>query len=632
MCGICGICNSKNAELDIRYMMQSIRHRGPDGGGEYIDKSNNVSLGHRRLSILDLSDAGRQPMVSDNKRYVIAFNGEIYNHSELKELLPQEIVNRLKSTTDTEVLLELFAALGIEETLHNVRGMFAIALYDLKEKTIYLMRDRAGEKPLYYGFLDNKFVFASELKAINEIAYKNNIKLTLDYNAIGMFLKHSYIPAPYSIYQEIWKVEAAEIIKIKAPFEAIEKKWKYWRLEEHIEECTLSRENAKKELANLLASTVSEQMIVDVPYGAFLSGGIDSSLVVSYMQKNSRQKIKTFSIGFETDSYNEAPYAKKVAKHIDCDHQELYVTDIEAMDVIPHIPEIYDEPYADSSQIPTYLVSKLAKEKVSVVLTGDAGDELFCGYEHYKTIDNYYQKIGKLPGFARNTLGKVAGCKVFEPINQRTFNNKIDKFSRILQTPDSTEFYYEMLLVDTTRNSLIPDRNAKEYFTNIKSRLPYQDFVSNMQFIDFNTYLQNDILVKVDRAAMNNSLETRVPFLDKRIVEFAYSLPMKYKYNDLGSKAILRELLYDEIPKELLERPKKGFGIPLDDWLRGPLKEWAEELLDAEELKKLPGFDYEQAMNIWRKHVTKLGNYKSILWNILMLSQWLQMNSKFYLS
>lgn len=629
MCGICGICNSKNAMSDIKCMMGAIQHRGPDASGEYIDQENGVALGHQRLSILDLSDAGRQPMQSSDKRYIIVFNGEIYNHLELKSLLPDSVKNHLKSTADTEILLELFSAIGIDETLHRIRGMYAIALYDLREKSIYLIRDRAGEKPLYYGFLNDMLVFSSELKSIQKVARQNEISLTINSNAVGMFLQHSYIPAPYSIYDEICKVEMGGIIKVTSPFVNAENCRSYWRLEENLTIKISGKESAKQALSRLLYSAISEQMIADVPHGAFLSGGIDSSLIVSYMQKISKQKIKTFSIGFETEKYNEAPYAKEVAAYIGSDHKELYVTNAEAMNVIPRIPEIYDEPYADSSQIPTYLVSMLAKENVSVVLTGDAGDELFCGYEHYKIIENYYRKINKIPSPLRNIAGKILKNGLFEPINEKSFNNKIDKLSRILQVPSFTDFYYEMLRIDTGKNPLLKPAISNKYFTERFLNLPVYDPVYNMQFIDFYTYLPNDILVKVDRAAMHHSLETRVPFLDKRIIEFAYALPMEYKFNELGSKAILRELLYDEVPRELLDRPKKGFSIPLDDWLRGPLKEWAESLIYSEVLRELSGFNCKLAISIWEKHLHLKGNYKSILWNIIMLAQWLQTNKKY---
>ncbi len=630
MCGICGICNSKNAIADIRCMMTAIRHRGPDASGEYIDLKSGVAFGHQRLSILDLSDAGLQPMQSSDKRYVLAFNGEIYNHSELKKMLPDKVQGQLKSNTDTEILLELFCIMGIDKTLDMARGIFAIALYDSKCNSIYLIRDRAGEKPLYYGFINGMFVFASELKAIQKVAYQNGISLTINHDAIGMFLRHSYIPAPYSIYNEINKVEIAEIVKISSPYTKIEDSRYYWQIEADTKKLNMDGVTAKLDLAGLLHSAVSEQMIADVPYGAFLSGGIDSSLIVSYMQKISKQRVKTFSIGFESEKYNEAPFAKKVADYIGSDHRELYVTDMDAMKVIPLLTEIYDEPYADSSQIPTYLVSKLAKEDVSVVLTGDAGDELFCGYEHYKIVRNYYHKILKIPIRIRDIMGMALENRIFELINAKTFNNKIDKLSRILRTFNFVDFYYEMLRIDTSKVPILEPAITTGYFKSHVENMSDKDVLHNMQLIDFYTYLSNDILVKVDRAAMCHSLETRVPFLDRRIIEFAYSLPAEYKYNQLGSKAILRELLYDEVPRELLERPKKGFSIPLDSWLRGPLRDWAEDLICSSVLKEFPGLNYNLVTSFWKKHLQMEGNYKTILWNAIMMAQWLQKNKKYY--
>lgn len=634
MCGICGICNSKNPISDVRRMMEAIRHRGPDAGGSYIDESSPVAFGHRRLSILDLSEAGEQPMISQDKRYVLVFNGEIYNYQELRTELPEGVRKRLKSKTDSEILLEFLAAKGPEGALRQIRGMFAAALYDRQEKAVYLIRDRAGEKPLYYGFAGHMFVFASELKAIQEVAFRNGIRLTVDRDAVGMYLRHSYIPAPYSIYKEIKKVEAACIVKVRFPFAQTKEPVRYWKLEEQIRKRDISRESAKQELSELLSDAVREQTVADVPYGAFLSGGIDSSLIVAYMKKVSgisNKSVKTFSIGFGKEAYNEAPFAKKVASYLGCDHEELYLTDREAMQMVPQIGRIYDEPYADSSQIPAYFVSKLAKEKVSVVLTGDAGDELFSGYEHYPIIAGRYEKIRKVPGKARRAVGEILGSRIFGPANQRTFNNKIDRLSRVLRASDFAELYYEMLLVYTSKNPLMKCVVPKGYFTGYAKQLPYGDPVSSMQFLDFHTYLTNDILVKVDRAAMGNSLETRIPFLDKRIIEFAYSLPPELKCGHLGSKMLLRELLYDEVPRELLERPKKGFAIPLDDWLRGGvLREWAEQMVYAEELKALQGFDHDQAVSIWKRHAANKGNYKSILWNIILLSQWLQQNRKYY--
>ena len=475
MCGICGICNSKNPVSDIKCMMEALRHRGPDAEGFAIEEADHVAFGHCRLSILDLSEAGKQPMLSRNKRYLMVFNGEIYNHAKLREMLPERIRKQLKSKTDSEVLLEFLAWEGIEEALKQIRGMFAIALYDRKEKAIYLIRDRAGEKPLYYGFIDRMFVFASELKAVAKTALKNSVTLTLDQDAIKMYLRHSYIPAPYTIYKEIRKAESAAIVKIQYPFRKSEESGCYWKLEKHICRKKADIESAKSELSELLSEAVAEQMVADVPYGAFLSGGIDSSLITAYMQKISKRSVKTFSIGFESEKYDEAPFAKKIADYLGSSHEELYVTDKEAMEVIPQIACIYDEPYADSSQIPVYLVSRLAKENVSVVLTGDAGDELFCGYEHYLLTADYYKKIHKLPDCIRLVVGRILDSRILEPVNRRTFNNKVHKLARLLHASDFTHFYYEMIRIDTDRNPLLKRDIASDYFIRFTSQMQDQD-------------------------------------------------------------------------------------------------------------------------------------------------------------
>lgn len=620
MCGICGICNSTSSEEDIKIMLESLCHRGPDATGKYYNEEYQIVLGHRRLSILDLSEAGNQPMRSIDGKKIICLNGEIYNYKEIKETLPIEILKRLRSTSDTEVLLEAMAYFGIEETLNRIRGMFALAILDLTEGTITLARDRAGEKPLYYGFIDGKFIFASELKAIQNIGQKYNHKFALNYKAIGMFLQHSYIPAPDSIYQEINKMESGELLEIRFPYEDVVEKRKYWFLDTAVNDINFL--DGKRELKKILESAIAEQMIADVPYGAFLSGGIDSSLIVSYMQKMLSKPVKTFSIGFENEEYNEAEHAKAVAAYIGTEHREMYISDKEAMSIIPEIGKIYDEPFADSSQIPTFFVSQFAKTEVTVAITGDAGDELFCGYDHYIKYNNLYKKINCIPTAVRQMIGKGLSGKWTIPINARTKNNRLIKLSKILCYKNEPDFFYQMKKADTSRTGILKSDNDKFYFEHIGIDLN-NDVIGNMQYIDFMTYLPNDILVKVDRAAMKNSLETRVPFLDKRIIEFAFSLPSKFKYDGNTTKKIIRDLLYDEVPKEIVERPKQGFGIPLDEWFRSGLKNWAEDLIFSEELKKFPGIDYKMIINLWDKEISGHYRYKTIIWNILMLAQWL---------
>lgn len=627
MCGICGICNSKNGEKDISIMMESLRHRGPDAAGIYCDKEHKVVLGHRRLSILDLSEAGNQPMKSQDGQYVICLNGEIYNHKELRGCLSENVLSNLKSTTDTEVLVESFATRGIENTLNDIRGMYAIALYHYANGEIKLIRDRAGEKPLYYGFFNGLFVFSSELKAIQAVGEKYNYKFRIDYDAVGYFLQYSCIPAPLTIYKEIKKVLPGSIITIKADYKKAGQEERYWSL--HKRENNKEYGECKLELKALIESSVKEQMIVDVPYGAFLSGGIDSSLTVLYMQKMLSNPVKTFSVGFENSAYDEARYAKSIASYIGTSHHEMIVSASDALSLIPELGKIYDEPYADSSQIPTYFVSKFAKTEVTVALTGDAGDELFCGYEHYIKYNAIYTRFGWIPTAIRNGIVGFSTGRFGRGLNRYTNNNRIVKLDKLLNSKRHDDFFYQMKKADTSPAGILRCADDEPYY-RIDNDVKDENFINNMQMIDFNTYLPNDILVKVDRAAMANSLETRVPFLDKRIIEYAYSMPLEYKLLGNKTKRIIRDLLYEEIPKELLERPKQGFGIPLDDWLKGCLREWAESYLYSETFRQFSGLDFEEIDKIWAVELSGKYKYKTIIWNILMLAQWIVDNKGTY--
>lgn len=627
MCGICGICNSKNGEKDISIMMEALRHRGPDAAGICYDEEHKVGLGHRRLSILDLSEAGNQPMKSQDGQYVICLNGEIYNHKELRDCLPKNVLSNLKSTTDTEVLVESFAIRGIENTLNDIRGMYAIALYHYANGEIKLIRDRAGEKPLYYGFFKGLFVFSSELKAIQAVGEKYNYKFQIDYDAVGSFLQYSCIPAPLTIYKEIKKVLPGSIITVKADYKKVSQEERYWSL--HKGENNKDYGECKLELRALIESSVKEQMIADVPYGAFLSGGIDSSLTVLYMQKMLSNPVKTFSVGFENPAYDEAQYAKSIASYIGTNHHEMIVSASDALSLIPALGKIYDEPYADSSQIPTYFVSKFAKTEVAVALTGDAGDELFCGYEHYIKFNTIYTRLGRIPAAIRNGMVGFSTSRFGRGLNRHTNNNRIVKLGKLLNSRAHDDFFYQMKKADTSPAGILRCADDEPYY-RIGNDIKNENFISNMQIIDFDTYLPNDILVKVDRAAMANSLETRVPFLDKRIIEYAYSMPLEYKLSGNVTKRIIRDLLYEEIPKELLERPKQGFGIPLDDWLKGCLREWAESYLYSETFRQFPELDFEAIDRIWSVELSGKYKYKTIIWNILMLAQWIVDNKGTY--
>ena len=657
MCGFAGYITKNanvlsNAEAVANVMAQSIKHRGPNDSGIWVDVNEGVALAHRRLSIVDLSPAGHQPMVSKSGRYVIAFNGEIYNHSELRlELDKLDKVNpkTLEANnkcwnghSDTETLLAGFEAWGIEITLKKTVGMFAISLWDRHEKVLTLARDRMGEKPLYYGFQKNTFMFGSELKALK--AHPDFLS-EIDRGVLCLYLRHCYIPAPYSIYKGIQKLLPGTYLQIQladdASVQLLSPKV-YWSMTEVVAE-GLSRPfvgsdaEAIAAVDSQLKQSVSLQMTADVPLGAFLSGGVDSSVVVALMQAQTSQSVKTFSIGFDETGYNEAEYAKAVAKHLGTKHTELYVTAVDAMNVIPLLAEIYDEPFADSSQIPTFLVSKMAKEHVTVSLSGDAGDELFCGYNRYLLADTW-KKIECLPlplrqsaGHLIKTLSPESWDKVFYQLRrvkklQNNMGQKLEKFAnRLVKVDGINPLYYSLVSeINQPEDVVIGAKEPETWLTKTGIKAEFKDAKQHMMFMDAMTYLPDDILVKVDRASMVNSLETRVPFLDHRVVELAWKLPINMKMRNGRTKWILREVLYQYVPRSLIERPKAGFGIPLGEWLRGPLSCWVESLINEQRLHKEGYFDVSYVRDLWRLHLSGQCNHQSLLWNILMFQVWLE--------
>lgn len=653
MCGLAGFLtnNMANADAIANGMALTIQHRGPDDGGVWFDDQAGIALAHRRLSILDLSPAGHQPMASKSNRYVIAFNGEIYNHLELRREL--EMTPQLKRDgksiswrghSDTETLLAGFEAWGVEATLKKTVGMFAISVWDKEEKVLTLARDRMGEKPLYYGFQNNTFLFGSELKALK--AHPEFLS-EIDRDVLCLYLRHCYIPAPYSIYKGIKKLLPGTYVQVRLGDDAHSPSLTpktYWRMEEAIARgidnpFVGSDEQAINALDSQLKQSISLQMMADVPLGAFLSGGVDSSTVVALMQSQSSRPVKTFSIGFDEAGYNEADYAKAVAKHLGTDHTELYVTAAEAMDVIPLLGKMYDEPFADSSQIPTFLVSKMAKEQVTVSLSGDAGDELFGGYNRYILADKW-QKIERVPFALRQMTGHLiealspsAWDAIFQQLTKiKTFpSNMGEKLQRLAKRLEkvngSQNLYYSLVSeIDSPENIVLGAKEPRTWLTQLGMRMPFQDPKQQMMFLDAMTYLPDDILVKVDRAAMANSLETRVPFLDHRVVEFASRLPMKMKIRDDETKWLLRQVLYQYVPKELIVRPKVGFSIPLGEWLRGPLKDWVECSLDEKRLYAEGYFDVSYVRNLWGAHLSRKHNCHTLLWNILMFQSWLAEN------
>lgn len=657
MCGLVGFLGAAaglgSGENLLRSMSDTLIHRGPDDGGVWCDSEQRIGLGHRRLAIVDLSPAGHQPMVSASGRYVIAFNGEIYNHLKLRDelevltptlALPLEgggNVVRWRGHSDTETLLAGIEVWGLEATLKKSIGMFAIALWDRQTSILTLARDRMGEKPLYYGWQgsgnERVFLFGSELKALKaHPAFSADI----DRGALCLLLRHNYIPAPYSIYQGIAKLEPGCLLTVSLA-QPEPKIIKYW------DAVAVARagvtqpfvgtpDEAVDALEVLAKDAVRQQMMADVPLGAFLSGGIDSSTVVALMQTQSSRPVKTFTIGFNEAGYNEAVHAKAVARHLGTEHTELYVSPQQAMEVIPRLPSLYCEPFADSSQIPTFLVSQLAKQHVTVSLSGDAGDELFCGYNRYQLTNKLWSKLSVAPAPLRALIAKgitsIAPDKWdnlarFIPSAARysSLGDKLHKGAGVLASHTVDELYLGM--VSHLRNPsewVVDSYEPATHLTGLRPDLEGLSSVERMMVLDTISYLPDDILVKVDRAAMGVSLESRVPFLDHRIVEFAWGLPLSYKLREGQTKWPLRQVLYRHVPRELIDRPKMGFGVPLHDWLRGPLRDWAENLLDEVRLRNEGYFHPAPIRRMWAEHLSGKRNWMAHLWNVLMFQAWLE--------
>ena len=620
MCGIAGLCNWKaDAEKNILKMNARMHHRGPDAGGIWIDNESGVAFGHRRLSIVDLTEAGAQPMHSKSSRFVMAFNGEIYNYKEIADRLTREKkVTAFRGSSDTEVLLESFENYGIENTLEQCKGMFAIALYDKKEKILYLMRDRVGEKPLYYGFVNNSFVFASDLGSISSLdGFQNEI----DRKVLGIYFIHGYIPAPYSIYESIYKLEPGCVLKIGQPFSEYHIS-PYWSIREIAKKGEANRfEGSEKEAANelerLLKEAIKGQMVADVPVGAFLSSGIDSTTIVALMQSLSDRKVRSFTIGVEDSKYNEATIAKEIAQHLGTDHTELYITEEDAKKVIPNLAYQYGEPFADSSQIPTYLVSKMTREHVTVSLSGDAGDELFCGYGTYRSVERIWNKMNAIPYGIRSLSSKLL---LNGPLNL----NQIHRTKAMLLGARNPAHLYELSNEeDPVCKKIALERQVYSYKHNEYANDLLKDTKSNIMLMDMQMYHPDDILVKVDRAGMAVSLESRIPMLDKDVVEFSWKIPIEYKYQDGITKKVLRDIVYQYVPKELLERPKRGFSIPISKWLREPeLRKWAETLIDKKTLISQGFLDAEVVWSLWDDYMEH-GVWRVQIWFILMFQEWI---------
>jgi asparagine synthase (glutamine-hydrolysing) len=648
MCGIAGFVESRAAgaaelEARARRMADHLIHRGPDDAGLWTDPAVGLGLGFRRLSILDLSPAGHQPMCSASGRYMIVFNGEVYNFSELRgELEPRG--HAFRGHSDTEVLLAAVEEWDLDAAVRRFVGMFAFALWDRRDRTLHLVRDRLGIKPLYYGFSRGTLLFASELKAIRA---HPDFTPEIDRKALTLLVRHGYIPTPYSIYCGISKLPPGSAISFRIDNSAdpeLARSRPYWSFREIAERGERepfrgSDEEARTELERLLKEAVGLRMIADVPLGAFLSGGIDSSTVVALMQVQSTSRVKTFTIGFQEEKFDEAAYARQVAAHLGTDHTELYLTPEETRGVIPKLPALFDEPFADSSQIPTYLVSRLARRHVTVSLSGDGGDELFGGYTQYTRAPWLWSRIGWIPLHLRRALAatlsasgtagynRLLGRRQLASEHSRpaTAGEKAHKLADALRVEDAWELHRHFSSHwKHPAKLVIGGDEPPTIFTDPSRRPSLSGFPSRMLTTDTLGYLPDDILTKVDRASMAVSLEARVPVLDHRVVEFAARLPMHLKIREGQGKWLLRQVLHRYVPASLIERPKMGFSLPLSTWLRGPLRDWAEGLLAEERLRREGYFRPEPVRKIWAEHISRDRNAEDWLWDVLMFQSWLE--------
>jgi asparagine synthase (glutamine-hydrolysing) len=639
MCGIAGFFESsqhrgvEECEAITRRMASALTHRGPDDEGTWTDAAAGVALGHRRLAILDLSAEGHQPMHSADGRYVLAFNGEIYNFQPLRSEL-ENTGHRFRGHSDTEVMLAAFCQWGLLPAVKRFVGMFAFALWDRAERRLHLVRDRVGEKPLYYGWAGDAFVFASELKALRvHPLWRGRVER----QALALLVRHGYIPAPHCIYEGIYKLPPGSALTLKPP--GRDRKTgdpvPYWSAPSIAEAGVThpfggDEQEARDLLLALLQQSVSEQIVADVPVGAFLSGGIDSSLVVAIMQEQSRRPIKSFSIGFEHEDFNEAHFAKAVARHLGTDHTELYLQSGEAREVIPELPFIYDEPFADVSQIPTVVLCRLARKHVTVSLSGDGGDELFGGYNRYQDAERLWKVIARIPQPVRELarhLKSVSRVGLNMPVSSglvRHLLNRVSNLSDVLSVSTARSLYQTLMSPNRDPGAWLGKTKESEFQHDALptwERLP--ELLQRMMCLDLVSYLPDDILVKVDRAAMAVGLETRIPLLDHRTIEFAWSLPHSFKRKRNRGKWILRQILYQYVPPALVDRPKRGFGAPIAEWLRGPLRNWAEELLGATRLRQEGFLETRVIREKWQEHLSRKRDWSPGLWHVLMFQAWL---------
>lgn len=654
MCGFAGYVGGKfeygykGAEMQLAQMADMIISRGPDSSGHWIDQKNSVALTHRRLAVLDLTNAGHQPFVSQSGRYVLVYNGEIYNHLQLRSELK---VDYWCGNSDTETLLAYIDEFGLERAVQKINGMFAFALWDKKKQELSLVRDRIGEKPLYYGWQKDTFLFGSDLAALKVHA---NFISEIDRDSLSSYLRYNYVPTPASIFKNIYKLTPGTILKLKVGTTEFvpgvtPDPLQYWCLEDVIlkglsEPFNGGDKDAIALLNKTLMDAVKKQMISDVPIGVFLSGGIDSSTIAAMMQSQSHAPVNTFTIGFDNQVYNEAIQAKLIANHLGTQHHELYVSAKDTLNAIPDLQTIYSEPFADSSQIPTYLVSKLAKKHVTVSLSGDGGDELFGGYNRYQFADKYWPIISKLPVSFRNGLSSSINKILANSNNSRSGSvlsyflsksrlkfpiEKMEKVGLIINKRTLDEVYLALTSIcQDPSEVLLSGLEKTKGKNNILDQSKFQSFGHNMMYRDTLSYLPDDILVKVDRAAMAVSLETRVPFLDHNIIDLAWSMGPGLKIRNGQGKWILRQVLDKYVPRELVERPKQGFSVPIDQWLRGPLKDWASDLIDETRLNREGFFNASEVSKKFGEHLSGDKNCQHHLWGLLMFQSWLENNKK----
>jgi asparagine synthase (glutamine-hydrolysing) len=648
MCGFAGIIDldHRTSEQGIRAivarMANTLRHRGPDDAGTWVDIAAGVALGHRRLSILDLSPAGHQPMVSASGRHVIVFNGEIYNSPQLRHELDQVTLGSLsfRGHSDTEVMLAAFEHWGVQRAISRMNGMFAFALWDRQERVLYLGRDRLGEKPVYYAWISKVFLFGSELKALR---CHPDFRAGIDRDALALYFRHNCIPAPHSIYEGVRKLPPATILAVSGDTAGPAAPSPYWSLNEVVERGVAdpfsgSEQDAIGEFEILLRDAVKIRMLADVPLGAFLSGGVDSSTVVALMQAQSERPVKTFTIGSREPDYNEAGFARAVARHLGTEHTELFVTAAEAMAVIPFLPEIYDEPFADSSQIPTFLVAQLARRYMTVSLSGDGGDEVFGGYNRHVWNGRIWKlirwaprgarmaaarSIHRIPPYRWEALFRNLSLILPRSLMHRQCGYKLHKLAGILPACSPQAMYFALASHWREPESVVLGAKEPDTLLTRADAWPHlPEFAQQMMFLDAATYLPDDILTKVDRATMAVGLEARVPLLDHRVVEFAWRLPSSLKIRNGHGKWILRHLLRRYVPSQLIDRPKSGFGIPMHTWLRGPLRNWAESLLDTDRLRTEGFLNPQPIREKWEDFLSGNGAWQYHLWDVLMFQAW----------